>query len=376
MIYFAPESAASYTALGLPQEAGYFASRSAPMGAVTAATVVATFFNFAPSLVHAAIPRAWETAPPVAVLAARLAAADAALRRMLGDAVRSAEMARAAELARRAAERGGERYEGRPLFAGHAGLPWPDEPHLVLWHAQTLLREFRGDGHVATLLQRGITPVEALVLHVASGEVPFPFSRDTRGWSSDQWTTGTESARDRGWLADSRGDDDSSGTARPQPARHGIATGDRGHHRPTGDLAVRGARRRSLRRAPHTRTPFQQGGGGRGRSRILTRSLDAHPPEHDPSTKSARARSSPGRTRTREPSRSLNHSRLRRWRSCRPSKRSSTTTGSRLPARSAERRQRESHGVDGAETRIGYQDHQVGLERRDQVHRVTVVGLR
>ena len=208
MIYFAPESAASYTALGLPQEAGYFASRSAPMGAVTAETVVATFFNFAPSLVRAAIPRAWETAPPLAVVAARLAAADAALRRMLGDAVGSAEMARAAEMARRAAERAGERYEGRPLFAGHAGLPWPDEPHLVLWHAQTLLREFRGDGHVATLLRRGITPVEALVLHVASGEVPLPFLRDTRGWSSDQWTAGTESARDRGWLIDSRGDDD------------------------------------------------------------------------------------------------------------------------------------------------------------------------
>jgi hypothetical protein len=208
MIYFAPESAASYAELGLPEEAGYFASRSAPMGAVTAETVVATFFNFAPSLVRAAIPRAWEVAPPAAVLAARLAAADAALSRILGDAVGSGEMARAAELARRAAERASERYEGRPLFAGHTGLPWPDPPHLVLWHAQTLLREFRGDGHVATLLLRGIGPVEALVLHVASGEIPLPFLRDTRGWSSDEWTAGTEAARDRGWLTGSPREDD------------------------------------------------------------------------------------------------------------------------------------------------------------------------
>ncbi|MEN3271540.1 MAG: hypothetical protein V7636_301, partial [Actinomycetota bacterium] len=64
---------------------------------------------------------------------------------MLGDAIESPELIEAAELARRAAEVACERPEGRPLFAGHASLPWPEEPHLVLWHAQTLLREFRGD---------------------------------------------------------------------------------------------------------------------------------------------------------------------------------------------------------------------------------------
>ncbi len=207
MIYFTPESAASYTGLGLPPEAGYFASRSAAMGAVSAEMVIATFFNFAPSLVREAIPGAWETAPPARVLEARLGAADAALKRMLGDGVGSGEMARAAKLARRAAERACERCEGRPLFAGHAGLEWPDEPHLVLWHAQTLLREFRGDGHIAALVLRGIGPVEALVMHVASGEVPLPFVRDTRGWSSDDWTAGVEDVRERGWLADDPGDD-------------------------------------------------------------------------------------------------------------------------------------------------------------------------
>ena len=52
------------------------------------------------------------------------------------------------------------------------GLPWPDEPHLVLWHAQTLLREFRGDGHIAALTVEGLSGAEALVTHGAAGDVP------------------------------------------------------------------------------------------------------------------------------------------------------------------------------------------------------------
>jgi hypothetical protein len=212
MIYFAPESAASYADLGLDGEAGYFASRSAAMGAVSCETVVATFFNFAPSLVGAAIPGAWAIAAPAAVLSARLDAADAALRRMLGEAIGSDEMARAAELARRVAERACERCEGRPLFGGHAGLEWPDEPHLVLWHAQTLLREFRGDGHIAALVLHGIGPVEALVLHEALGESPPHFLRSTRGWSSVDWDEATEALRGRGWLS---GPDPASETDAP-----------------------------------------------------------------------------------------------------------------------------------------------------------------
>ena len=190
MIYFAPEASASYARLGIQDRAGYFASRSAAMGAVGADTVIATFFNFDPELVRSAIPGAWEAASPAQVLEARVGAADAALRRMLGDAVGTEPMARAAELARRAAERAALAYEGRPLFAAHAALPWPEPPHLVLWHAQTLLREFRGDGHVALLVAAELDPVEALALHLATGELPEAFLRGTRGWSDDAWDAG------------------------------------------------------------------------------------------------------------------------------------------------------------------------------------------
>jgi hypothetical protein len=198
MIYFAPESGQSYARLGLEGTAGYFASRSAAMGAVGAETVIATFYNFNPDLVRAAIPSAWAASSPAAILSARLEAADAALRRMLGDAVTSEEMGRAAGLARRAAERAGDRYEGRPLFAAHAGLPWPEQPHLVLWHAQTLLREFRGDGHITVLVRSDLDPVEALVLHLASGELPGNFLRASRGWPEDDWEAGVWRLVDRG----------------------------------------------------------------------------------------------------------------------------------------------------------------------------------
>jgi len=200
MVYFAPEADASYRSLGLRGQSGYFASRAAAMGAVGADTVVATFFNFSPTLVHAAMEGVWQASPPARVLEARAAAAGEALHRMLGEAIDSDDMRQAATLARRAAERAAERPEGRPLFAAHAGLPWPEPPHLVLWHAQTLLREFRGDGHLAQLVDHGIGPVEALVLHETTGEVPVGFLRETRGWPPDEWEAASDRLRSRGWL--------------------------------------------------------------------------------------------------------------------------------------------------------------------------------
>jgi hypothetical protein len=200
MIYFAPEAAEAYRTLGLEAESGYFASRAAPMGAVSAETVIATFYNFHPRLVRSAIPTAWKAASPEAIVASRSEAADGALRRVLGDAVGSPELARAAGLARAAAELAADHVGGRPLFAGHAGLAWPETPHLVLWHAQACLREFRGDGHIAALVLAEIGPVEALIMHVASGEVPIGFLRSSRGWSDDEWDAGVERLRQRGLL--------------------------------------------------------------------------------------------------------------------------------------------------------------------------------
>jgi hypothetical protein len=206
MIYFVPEATEEYERLGITGRAGYFASRAAPMGAVAAELVVATFFNFNPDLVRAAIPRAWDITTPEALVNARLAAVDGAFRRVLGNEVlESRSMARAAELARGLAENAGTQVEGRPLSAAHADLVWPDAPHLVLWHAQSILREYRGDGHVALLVTHGLSGIDALVTHAAAGDVPSGVLRATRGWSDEQWDAAVGTLRGQGWLAD--GDD-------------------------------------------------------------------------------------------------------------------------------------------------------------------------
>lgn len=201
LIYFAPEAAEHYAAIGIDGRAGYFASRAAAMGPVSAEVVIATFFNFNPDLVRAAIPGAWTKASTDQILAARLDAADAALRRALGDLVDSPDMSRAATLARAAAEAATDEIPGRALFAAHARLPWPDAPHLVLWHAQTLLREYRGDGHIAALTAAGLSGVEALVVHAATGEVPAAVLKATRAWPDEDWAVAVDSVRSRGWLA-------------------------------------------------------------------------------------------------------------------------------------------------------------------------------
>jgi hypothetical protein len=205
MIYFTPHGADAYAQIGIThQRMTYFASRSAAMGPVPAETVIATFFNFNPAIIREVIPAAWAVATPAQVLAARMEAVDRSLRQAWGDDVESAQVREAADLARRAAEQAAGRPQGRPLFAGHAALPWPDAPHLVLWQAQTLLREYRGDGHVALLLTSGLDGLQALITHAATGSIPAEALRTTRAWSEQEWAAGVARVRELGWLADGR----------------------------------------------------------------------------------------------------------------------------------------------------------------------------
>ncbi|WP_327191092.1 SCO6745 family protein [Streptomyces xinghaiensis] len=211
-LYFSPDLGRELAALGLgSSRAAYFAARSAPMGAVGAGTVTATFYNFSHDLVARHVPAIWETASPEAVLAARLRAADATLRRLLGeDVIASPGMAEAAELALRATEACGR--SGRPLYAAHADLPVPEEPHLAFWHAATLLREHRGDGHVALLVGAELDPLEALVSHTASGRGMAPaWALRTRGWTEADWSAAQDRLRDRK-LLDAAGELTDAGT--------------------------------------------------------------------------------------------------------------------------------------------------------------------
>ncbi len=206
MIYFTPHAAQSYARIGIThQRMTYFASRSAAMGPVAAETVIATFFNFSPAIIRQVIPAAWQIATPGQVLAARFEAADRSLRQAWAAEIVSSNVREAADLARRAADRARGRPQGRALFAGHASLPWPDAPHLVLWHAQTLLREYRGDGHVALLLIEGLDGLDALITHAATGSIPAEALRTARAWTEQEWAAGVARLREQGWLADGPG---------------------------------------------------------------------------------------------------------------------------------------------------------------------------
>jgi hypothetical protein len=195
--YFTPEALAANAATGCRGGwAGYFGTRAAPLGTASPELVTALFYTFHPAKVARAVPAVWEAAPPRRYLEARLAGADAALRRMLGDDVTGPEVAEAAGLAREAAEVACT--AGRPLAAANRALPWPEEPHLVLWQACTVLREARGDGHVAALVAAGIGPCEALVLFGADTGLDAEYLREARGWPEASWQRARRSLADRG----------------------------------------------------------------------------------------------------------------------------------------------------------------------------------
>lgn len=203
MVYFAPDPQEEYMAIGLDSEAnravGYFPARSAAMGAVTAGVVQATFFNFSRLAVEFGMAGVWDEVTPAAVLAARYRGADRALRRLCGDLLDSPDIAEAVGLARKACA--GCTPYGRPLYSAHADLPWPETPHLQLWHAIMLLREFRGDGHIAALVGEGITGLEAAVMHVAQADSWTKDAlRTTRAYSEEEWQASVDELTARGWL--------------------------------------------------------------------------------------------------------------------------------------------------------------------------------
>ncbi|AWI32059.1 SCO6745 family protein [Streptomyces tirandamycinicus] len=212
-VYFSPDFAGELARIGVEDpRAAYFAGRAAALGAVGPGTVAATFYNFSHELIAQHLPAVWDTASPAAVLDARTRAVDATLRRLLGeDAVASPEMAEAARLALRATE--ACTRHARPLYAAHADLPVPEEPHLALWHAATLLREHRGDGHLAALLSAGLDPLEALVSHTATGKGMSPrWILASRGWRRTDWEAASDRLRERG-LLDGDGELTEAGTA-------------------------------------------------------------------------------------------------------------------------------------------------------------------
>jgi hypothetical protein len=192
--YFAPEGRAAFEAAGLRGFwRGYFASRSAPLGTAPAAVTVALYANFAPRMVQRAIPSVWELASPERALAARLEGSVAALSRL----VDGQDVAEAASVLRTVAD--GAPTAGRALGAANAALPWPDEPLAVLWHAATVLRELRGDGHVLAQLAVGLDGLSTMVLR-SGHDLEREALQPNRGWTDEEWAACAESLTGRGLL--------------------------------------------------------------------------------------------------------------------------------------------------------------------------------
>ncbi|MFF9808564.1 hypothetical protein ACF1G5_26205 [Streptomyces coeruleorubidus] len=220
VLYYAPEAFGEAAALGYGTRErwpSYFAYRAAPLGEAGPERVASAFYSFSPRMVAEYVEPAWRVASPDAVLRARTRAVDRAYRALFGDQVDSPAMAEAAALARRAAEAADP--AGRPLAAANAALDWPTAPHLQLWHAATILREHRGDGHLAALLVAGLDPVEALVSFAAIGAASVE-RFESRGWSSAQWAAARDRLAGKG-LVDADGGATEAGRAlRDRVERH------------------------------------------------------------------------------------------------------------------------------------------------------------
>ncbi|WBB70998.1 hypothetical protein [Micromonospora sp. WMMD812] len=194
--YFHPRARAAYEAAGLRGYwRGYFAGRTAPLGPIDAAPVIAAFFNFAPPMVTRALPAVWRLATPQEALRARLTGAVQALAELTYELPES-HLVEAADLLEAAA--GSVETAGRVLGAANAALPLGEYPLARLWQAATTLREHRGDGHVAALVAADLDPVETLAWRVAAGMSAHNLLG--RGWDEAQWGAARERLQSRDWL--------------------------------------------------------------------------------------------------------------------------------------------------------------------------------
>ncbi len=198
--YFTPEARAAYQAAGVSGFwRGYFAGRAAPLGPAGPVPVTSAFFGFAAPMVSRAVPAIWELITPSEALRVRSAGAVAALGRLLtginGSAVAAA--APAADLLTAVID--GIDCGGRALAAPNAALPVPADPLARLWHAATVLREHRGDGHVAALVAAGVDGCEALVLR-AGLDLSREMLQPIRGWADADWEQAAGRLAARGWL--------------------------------------------------------------------------------------------------------------------------------------------------------------------------------
>jgi hypothetical protein len=200
-VYFAPEAAAAYEALGVEGFApGYFASRGGCLGEVPGEVVAAAFGVFKPALVKDSIDAAHRSADADAMVAAREQGAVASLTRIFGqdESIRAA-VSRVTALLQRAAA-AAPPGEGRALFSGLVALGYPGTPIGDLWRACDLVREHRGDSHIIAWVGHGLDPIQANLSTELWWRIPLRSYVKTRGWTDEEIEGAVERLRDRGLI--------------------------------------------------------------------------------------------------------------------------------------------------------------------------------
>ena len=182
---------------GLDFFGAYLWGRAAALGEdPEPAVVAATFAAFEPQLVGAVLAGARAACPRRRVLKLRSAQTSASLDALLaGEDVAPVADALAAALA-------GLSRVGRPLFAGLAAQPWPTSPAGRLWRACELLREHRGDAHVAVWATSGLDAVTMNVLTELWLGMPLGSYSATRGFGPDAIAGAVAWLEEEGLVAD------------------------------------------------------------------------------------------------------------------------------------------------------------------------------
>ena len=195
-VYFVPEAAEEYAAIGVEGRGAYFGSRAAPLGPVPHEVVLATFYNFAPRAVSAGMQGVWAVATPEALQAARNRAAQRALERV-GPTMTPEQIAEARTIIDPVVA--ALDHAGKPLAAANAALALPSDAITALWQQVTVIREWRGDAHLAVLQFNGIGPCDCMVLQVGTGRFPLGVTQATRQWNEQEWAASIERLAARGW---------------------------------------------------------------------------------------------------------------------------------------------------------------------------------
>ena len=211
-VYFSPEAAAEYSKLGIEGRSGYFASRTAAMGPLPTPMVIATFYNFNPDLVTTSMEGVWDRVSAADMQAARWRGVSNVLETHVRPVLDDAAIAEAIDIAQATVD--SLSFAGRPLAAGNAAaLEHIDaqDQLLRLWQLVTVIREWRGDGHIALLTTEPLSACECTVISEAMLGHPGNV-RASRAWDDASWEAADASLRDRGWL-DADGDITDAGRA-------------------------------------------------------------------------------------------------------------------------------------------------------------------